>query len=240
MAQIVYYVTAAVALGAPDRAIAFSVPSGNFGNVFAGYAARRMGLPIDRLIVGSNRNDVLTRFFETGTMSLGMVHPTLSPSMDIQISSNFERLLFELYDRDGAAVARLIQELRAERRFAVSAKALESARAVFAAARFDDAQTLRGIAETLAASGVLIDPHTAIGVLAARACRPASEVAVVALATADPAKFPDAIERAVGSKPAPPPMLADLFDREERQVSLPNDVDAIRNFINANARGTGR
>ncbi len=240
MAQIVYYVTAAVALGAPDRAIAFSVPSGNFGNVFAGYAARRMGLPIDRLIVGSNRNDVLTRFFETGTMSLGMVHPTLSPSMDIQISSNFERLLFELYDRDGAAVARLIQELRAERRFAVSAKALESARAVFAAARFDDAQTLRGIAETHAASGVLIDPHTAIGVLAARACRPASEVAVVALATADPAKFPDAIERAVGSKPALPPMLADLLDREERQVSLPNDVDAVRNFINANARGTGR
>jgi threonine synthase len=240
MAQAVYYITAAVALGAPDRAVAFSVPSGNFGNVLAGYAARRMGLPIDRLIVGSNRNDVLTRFFESGTMSLGTVHPTLSPSMDIQISSNFERLLFELYDRDGAAVARLIQELRSQGRFTVSAKALDGARQVFAAARFDDAETLRVIAETQARSGVLIDPHTAIGVLAAGTCRPAPAVPVIALATADPAKFPDAIERAVGSRPALPPTLADLFDRQERQVLLPNDVNAVRNFISEHARGTGR
>jgi threonine synthase len=240
MAQIVYYVTAAVALGAPDRAVAFSVPSGNFGNVFAGYAARRMGLPIHRLIVGSNRNDVLTRFFESGTMSLGEVHPTLSPSMDIQISSNFERLLFELYDRNGTAVRRLVQELRSEGRFAVSQDALASAREVFAAARFDDAQTLRGIAETHARTGVVVDPHTAVGLLAAAACRPEPEVPVVALATADPAKFPEAIERALGFRPELPTGLADLFEREERQKRLPKDVGAVRNFISENLKGTER
>ncbi len=240
MAQTVYYVTAAVALGAPDRAIAFSVPSGNFGNVFAGYAARRMGLPVDRLIVGSNRNDVLTRFFETGTMALGRVHPTLSPSMDIQISSNFERLLFELYDGDGAAVQALIQDLRSAGRFAVAANKLARAREVFAAARFDDAQTLRGIALTHARTGIVLDPHTAVGLLAAQACRPAPEVPVVTLATADAAKFPDAVERAIGLRPALPPALADLYERKERRTLLPNDAGAVRSFMVERLRKDGR
>ncbi len=240
MAQIVYYVTAAVALGAPDRAIAFSVPSGNFGNAFAGYAARRMGLPVDRLIIGSNRNDVLTRFFETGTMALERAHPTLSPSMDIQISSNFERLLFELHDGDGAAVQRLIQDLRSQRRFAVAQDKLTRAKAVFAAARFDDAETLRAIAETHARTGIVVDPHTAVGLLAAKACRPEPEVPVVTLATADPAKFPDAVARAIGLRPALPPALADLHERKERRTLLPNDAGAVRRFMAERSREGGR
>jgi threonine synthase len=231
MAQIVYYVTSAVALGAPERKIAFAVPSGNFGNVFAGYAAARMGLPIERLIVGSNRNDVLTRFFESGIMSLGTVHPTLSPSMDIQVSSNFERFLFELYDRDGGAVAGLIGSLRRDGRFDVGAGRLAEARRSFAAARFDDEETLQAIAETHARCGVVVDPHTAVGLLAARERRPRAQVPVVALATADPAKFPDAVERAIGRRPALQPWLADLIHRPERRHLLPNDTAAVRRFI---------
>jgi threonine synthase len=233
VAQIVYYVTSALALGAPDRPVAFSVPSGNFGNVFAGFAALRMGLPVERLIVGSNRNDVLTRFFDTGAMSLGPVHPTLSPSMDIQISSNFERFLFELYDRDGAAVAALLGKLRRERRFEVSADLLERARGWFAAARFDDEETVRAIAEIHQRSGIVVDPHTAVGILAAEARRPAPEVPVIAIATADPAKFPDAVERAIGIRPVSPPAIGDLHARPERRHLLPNDADAVRRFISA-------
>jgi threonine synthase len=233
MAQIVYYVTSAVALGAPDRPVAFSVPSGNFGNVFAGFAALRMGLPVERLIVGSNRNDVLTRFFDTGAMSLGTVHPTLSPSMDIQISSNFERFLFELFDRDGAAVAAMLGKLRKEGRFEVLGDHLRRARSWFAAARFDDEETLRGIAETHRRTGAVVDPHTAVGILAAHARRPPPEVPVIALATADPAKFPDAVERATGMKPELPPALADLHARPERRHLLPNDADAVRRVISA-------
>jgi len=164
----------------------------------------------------------------------------LSPSMDIQICSNFERLLFEVYDGDGTAVARLIQELRSAGRFTVSEHALARAREVFTAARFDDAQTVRSIAETHAHSGVLIDPHTAIGVLAAQSCRPAPEVPVITLATADPAKFPDAIERAVGSRPALPSALSDLFEREERQARLTNDLGAVKRFISETLEGKGR
>jgi threonine synthase len=233
MAQIVYYITSAVALGAPDRPVAFSVPSGNFGNVFAGFAALRMGLPVERLIVGSNRNDVLTRFFDTGAMSLGEVHPTLSPSMDIQISSNFERFLFELYERDGAAIAALLSKLRKEGRFEVPAEKLQQARRWFAAARFDDEETLRAIAQTHRRSGIVVDPHTAVGILAAEARRPKADVPVIALATADPAKFPEAVERAVGFRPQLPPALADLHGRAERRHLLPNRAEAVRDFIAA-------
>jgi threonine synthase len=241
MAQIVYYVTAAVALGAsdPDRCVAFAVPSGNFGNVFAGYAAARMGLPVERLIVGSNRNDVLTRFFETGAMSLGAVHPTLSPSMDIQVSSNFERFLYELYDRDGGAVASLIGRLRREGRFEVGADRLSAARRVFAAARFDDEETLRGISEVHARSGIVVDPHTAVGILAARARRPDARAPLVALATADPAKFPDAVERALGRRLSLPPSLAHLLRGPERRHLLPNDAAAVRRFIAERLPGDG-
>jgi threonine synthase len=233
MAQIVYYVTSAVALGAPDRAIAFSVPSGNFGNVFAGFAALRMGLPVERLIVGSNRNDVLTRFFDTGAMSLGQVHPTVSPSMDIQVSSNFERFLFELHARDGAAVAALLGKLRKEGRFEVAEDKLSQARRWFAAARFFDDDTLRAIAETYHRTGIVVDPHTAVGILAAEARRPAPQVPVIQLATADPAKFPDAVQKATGLRPELPPALADLHRRPERRRLLPNDATAVRDFISA-------
>jgi threonine synthase len=236
MAQIVYYMTSAVALGAPDRAVAFSVPSGNFGNVFAGFAALQMGLPVERLIVGSNRNDVLTRFFDTGAMSLGPVHPTLSPSMDIQVSSNFERFLFELYDRDGAAVAGLLGKLRKEGRFKVSDERLKQARRWFAAARFDDEETLRGVARIHRRTGVVVDPHTAVGILAAEARRPAPEVPVIQLATADPAKFPDAVQKATGLTPELPAALADLHRRPEHRHLLPNDARAVRDYISARLR----
>jgi threonine synthase len=198
-----------------------------------------MGLPVERLIVGSNRNDVLTRFFESGIMSLGTVHPTLSPSMDIQVSSNFERFLFELYDRDGGAVAGLIGGLRRDGRFDVGAGRLAAARRSFAAARFDDEETLRAIAETHARCGVVVDPHTAVGLLAARETRPRAQVPVIALATADPAKFPDAVERAIGRRPALQPWLADLIHRPERRHLLPNDTAAVRRFIAERLPGGG-
>ena len=169
-------------------------------------------------------------------MSLGEVHPTLSPSMDIQISSNFERFLFELFGRDGAAVAGLLGTLRREGRFEVTADKLERARGWFAAARFDDEETLRCIAETHRRTGTVVDPHTAVGILAAQARRPAPEAPVIALATADPAKFPDAVERATGIKPELPPALADLHRRPERRHLLPNDADAVRGFISARLR----
>ncbi|HXV25302.1 MAG TPA: threonine synthase [Alphaproteobacteria bacterium] len=240
MAQTVYYVTAAVAIGAPERKVAFSVPSGNFGNVFAGYAAARMGLPVDRLIVASNRNDVLTRFFDTGVMQPGTVHPTLSPSMDIQISSNFERFLFELYDRDGGAVGALVDALRRKGRFEVPSERLARAKKLFAAAWFDDDETLETIGRIHTRTGILVDPHTAVGILAAAARRPAPEVPVISLSTADPAKFPETVARACGVRPALPPALGRLHERPERQDLLPNDADAVRRLIQARLQGPGR
>ncbi len=239
MAQIVYYVWAAVALGAPDRAVAFAVPTGNFGNVFAGYAARRMGLPVARLIVGSNRNDILTRFFEGGEMTIAEVHATLSPSMDIQVSSNFERLLFDLFDGDGAAVAAALESFRAEGRLAVSEAQWRRAREIFDAARFDDEETKAAIRGIWESTGILVDPHTAIGIAAGRARRGEPAVPLIALATAHPAKFPDAVAAATGRTPALPPRLADLHRREERAVVLPADLDAVREHIRARLAGAG-
>jgi threonine synthase len=231
MAQIVYYASAALALGAPDRPVGFAVPTGNFGNVFAGYAARRMGLPIERLVIGSNRNDILARFFATGAMTIGPVEPSLSPSMDIQVSSNVERLLFELMDRDGAALTALMTGFRATGSFTVEAARLARARQLFHAARVDDEATTATIAETLRATGELIDPHTAVGVRAARACRGDARVPMVALATAHPAKFPDAVRAATGITPALPPHLAHLMSAPERVTVLPNDRRAVAAFI---------
>jgi threonine synthase len=231
MAQIVYYFVAGVALGAPDRAVAFSVPTGNFGNVFAAYGAGRMGLPVAQLIVGSNKNDILTRFFESGSMRAAGVSPTISPSMDIQISSNFERLLFDVFQRDGAQVRRVLQSFRQSGEFSVTAEQHQRLRRLFDAQRFDDDQTSAEIARRLAESGELLDPHSAIATAAAR-CEARSEIsAVVALATAHPAKFPDAVEKASGVRPALPARLADLYEREERCVALPNDLVALQDFI---------
>ncbi len=233
MAQIVYYFAAAVALGAPEREIAFAVPTGNFGNVYAGYAARRMGLPVSQLIVGSNQNDILARFFETGALTMAAVHPTLSPSMDIQVSSNFERLLFDLYGRDPRAVAATMTEFRKTGSFGVGENAWREALNLFDGFRLDDAATLAEIARVQAASGELVDPHSAIGIAAARAKARDRATPVVALATAHPAKFPDAVEQATGRRPELPPRLADLFDREERMSVLPNDLSAVQAAIRA-------
>lgn len=236
LAQTVYYVTAAVALGAPHRPIAFSVPTGNFGNVFAGYAARTMGLPIDKFIVGSNSNDILTRFFETGRMETREVVPTLSPSMDIQVSSNFERLLYDLLDRQGHAVAEEMTAFKETGRLALSPNQLAEAREGFDGFRLDDAGTLKEIARQYEATGMLIDPHTAVGLAAAREKPASSGVPVVTLATAHPAKFPDAVERATGQRPALPARLSDLYDRPERYETLPNRLAEVQAYV----RGVSR
>ncbi len=236
MAQIVYYFAAATAIGAPDRRLAFAVPTGNFGNVYAGWAAKLMGLPIEQLIVGSNRNDILTRFFESGSMTLGEVFPTISPSMDIQVSSNFERFLFDLHGRDGAAMAAMMAEFRKARGLTVDEARWRRARAVFDGFRLDDEATRATIRDVHAASGELLDPHSAIGVAAGRARRRAPDLPVIALATAHPAKFPAAVEEASGIRPQLPERLADLFERPERCHVLPNDVAAVKDFVRGAAR----
>ncbi len=235
MAQIAYYFAAAVSLGAPDVPVNFAVPTGNFGNVFAGYAARRMGLPINRLVVGSNRNDILTRFFETGLMINDGVVPTLSPSMDIQVSSNFERLMAETLNRDGDAVTKLMDDFRQTGRMAMPQGALDSMRALFEGHRFDDDATLGLMRDLHQTTGEIIDPHSAIGIGAAATARPrlGGDVPLVALATAHPAKFPDAVTQATGIHPALPPHMADLFQRPERLDTIANDVGAIRDYVRA-------
>ena len=230
-AQIPYYVASAVALGSPDREVSFSVPTGNFGNAFAAWAARRIGVPIARLIVGSNRNDILARFLDANDMSIQGVEPSLSPSMDIQVSSNFERLLFELLDRDPAATAAAMQRFRATGAMHVPDAAWHRARALFHGFRLDDAGTTAEI-RRLFAQGYLADPHTAIGIAAARAL-PCPHVPTIAAATAHPAKFPDAMHAAIGQRPPLPGRLADLYDRPERFTTAPNSLDAIEAQVRA-------
>ena len=232
-AQIPYYVASAVALGAPDRDVAFSVPTGNFGNVLAAWAARRMGLPVARLIVGSNRNDILARFLASNDMSIAPVQPSLSPSMDIQISSNFERVLFEWLNRDPDATRRTMLDFRQTGRMAVAEPTWHRARGLFHGFRLDDPGTEAEIRRLHAACGYLADPHTAIGIAAARALPCAGGVPIVAMATAHPAKFPEAMERATGQRPALPPRMADLFEREERFTVLPNDLATVEAAVRA-------
>ncbi len=240
MAQIVYYVTAAVALGAPGRRISFAVPSGNFGNVFAGYGARSMGVDIDQLIVGSNRNDVLARFFDTGVMKLAKVNPSLSPSMDIQVSSNLERLLFDLYRRKGKKLAEAMTEFRATGQFTAPRAEWKKAGKLFQGFRLDDAGTLKVMRDLYRRTGMLIDPHTAIGIAAAQARRRDISIPVVALATAHPAKFPDAVEKATGIRPVLPAHLADLYQRKERFEVLPNDLPRLKDYVIAHRRSGAR
>jgi threonine synthase len=231
MAQAVYYVTAALALGGPWRKVAFAVPTGNFGDVYAGYVAHRIGVPIAQLIVGTNRNDILARFFASGTYSAGEVAPTMSPSMDIQVASNFERLLYDLYEGDGAQVGRLLGKFAAHARIEVSDDALGRARELFDAARVDEAATAATMAEVLQATGALVDPHTAVGIRAGRARRLDAKVPLITLATAHPAKFPDAVQRATGIRPELPERLANLYERPERCTVLPNDLPAVQRHI---------
>ena len=229
--QIVYYVHAAVVLGAPDRAVAFAVPTGNFGNVFAAYAAARVGVPVAKLIVGSNRNDILTRFFNTGRMQVGSVFTTLSPSMDIQVSSNFERYLFELYGRDASLVRELMQRFRERREFSVDPERFERARKTFVASRCDDEKTKQVMRAVWEESGEMVDPHTAIGIAAAREAALPADLPVVAVATAHPAKFPDAVEAASGIRATLPTRLADLLQRPERYRVVPADAGRLRAVI---------
>ncbi|MDP6926713.1 MAG: threonine synthase, partial [Rhodospirillales bacterium] len=233
MAQIVYYFWTALSLGAPDRKFIYAVPTGNFGNVYAGYAARKMGLPISKFVVGSNANDILTRFFDSGEMAMSPVKPTLSPSMDIQIPSNFERLLFEHYRRDGAAVAKVLDKFRRDGKINFGQSRWRAMRKNFESYRFGDNATKDFIGELLRTTGELLDPHSAIGVMAGQQTVPADDEVLIALATAHPAKFPAAVEEASGIVPALPQRLTDLFDREERLHTLPNDIGQVCSYIDS-------
>lgn len=240
MAQSVYYLTAAANLGAPHRRVGFSVPTGNFGDVYAGYVAVRMGLPVARLIVATNVNDILVRALATGRYELRAVTPTQSPSMDIQVASNFERLLFDLAGRDGNRVRDMMRALSGIGSFTLSEAMLNQARDLFVAHRCDEAETTATIRAVHRATGLIIDPHTAVAVAAARKARAAGEIAaetpLVILATAHPAKFPEAIEKAIGIKPELPERVGDLFALAERYEVLANDTAAVASFIAARAR----
>jgi threonine synthase len=231
MAQVVYYFAAALQLGAPHRQVAFAVPTGNFGDVFAGYVAAKMGLPVARLIVATNVNDILHRAISTGDYSQGSVTPTAAPSMDIQVSSNFERLLFDVGGRDGAALAAQMAGFEASKAMQLTNAQREGAAALFTSCRADPDDMSHAIRWAWENCGELIDPHTAIGLHAARHAGLPREVPVVTLATAHPAKFRDAVERATGQRPTLPARVGDLFDREERCADLPGDYTAIAQYV---------
>ena len=235
LAQTVYYFTSAVALGAPYRSVAYAVPTGNFGDVYAGWVARRMGLPIERLVVATNRNDILHRTLTSGDHTRRRVEPTTSPSMDIQISSNFERLLFDLLDRDAEAVAELMRALREDGGFRLGNQALDRLRAEFASGMATDEDVAATIAAVAELTGQVLDPHTAVGVKAAADARGDPAVPMVVLGTAHAAKFPDAVEAACGRRPALPPRLADLMTRPERLTRVPNDLAVIQGLIREGA-----
>lgn len=235
MAQVVYYFTAALSLGSPDRKVSFTVPTGNFGDIFAGYVAKKMGLPIDRLVVATNENDILARTLKTGRYEMRGVSATTSPSMDIQISSNFERLLFEAYERDDAAIRSSMESLRQSGSFEIQPHALKAIRKEFRAAKASERQVAATIRDTLAATGYLLDPHTAVGVFVAKKFERAKSP-MVTLATAHPAKFPAAVKSASGIDPALPTWLADLMDREERFEVLDAELKAVETFVGQHAR----
>jgi threonine synthase len=236
VAQAVYYFTAAVALGGPHRKIAFTVPTGNFGDVYAGYVAFRMGLPIDRLVVATNVNDILVRTFATGAYEIRDVVATTSPSMDIQVSSNFERLLFDAYDRDAPAVRALMGSLAQSGRFMVSAQALKELRSLFTADRADEQECAAEIRAWMREADYCVDPHTAVALAVAEKETRDPSVPMVVLSTAHPAKFPDAVKAACGLVPALPDRLADLTNRKERVTVLPADQAAVERYVTSVSR----
>jgi len=231
MAQIVYYFWAGLKLGAPDQSTTFVVPTGNFGNIFAGYGAHLMGLPVKKLVVASNQNDILVRFFEKNEMAMEPVVPTVSPSMDIQVSSNFERLLFDLVDRKSGDVSEAMYSFRKTGKLVVPNFAWKAARELFDANKVDDDITLERMAKFYSEKNILIDPHTAIGVETALQMSSKLSRPIVSLATAHPAKFPHAAKKAVGQVPPLPPSLTDLFKRKENFTVLPNELDILQDFI---------
>jgi threonine synthase len=228
LAQVVYYFSSAVSLGAPHRKVSFTVPTGNFGDIFAGYIAKKMGLPIDQLVVATNQNDILHRALATGDHHTYGVKPSISPSMDIQVSSNFERALFDAYGREGGAIAALMAEMKSGG-FSISQGALQMLQGTFASGRSSEEETLATIAATMTETGELLCPHSAVGVKVGNAHQSATPM--ITLATAHPAKFPDAVEAATGIRPALPPRMADLFDRPERVTRIANDLGAIQSLI---------
>jgi len=234
--QVVYYFTAAVALGAPHRKIAFTVPTGNFGDVYAGYVASRMGLPIDRLVVATNVNDILVRTFATGTYEIRDVIATTSPSMDIQVSSNFERLLFDAYGRDAQAVRALMASLAQHRRFVLSASAIKELRSLFTTDRADEQESAAEIRAWVREADYCVDPHTAVALAVAEKEKRDPSVPMVVLSTAHPAKFSDAVKAACGVTPALPDTLADLGRRNERIVVLPADQTAVERYVTSVSR----
>lgn len=235
-AQAAYYVHAALRLGAPDREVAFCVPSGNFGNVYAGWVARRLGLPVAKLVVATNSNDILARFFASGTYARGTVVPTISPSMDIQVASNFERLLFDMEGRDGDRVRGLMDGFRQSGSLAPALEALAPLREVIAGGSADEPATMATIRRVLETTGELVDPHTAVGLHVASRHRPPAGAPMITLATAHPAKFPDAVREACGILPRLPPAFADLATLPERCVALPNDLRAVQAHIRQELR----
>ena len=241
MPQVVYYFASALKVGAPDKPVAFSVPTGNFGNVFAGWVAAQMGLPIAKFIVASNRNDILTRFFESGVMARDGVNPSLSPSMDIQVSSNFERLLFEMLDRDGEKTAALMAQFAQTGEFDVAPDVMDKMQSQFAAYRLDDSGTLAEIKRAKETYNMVLDPHSAVGLYGARMARAdglvGDDVPVIALACAHPAKFPDAVAKACGLVPDLPSHLSDLMDREERFEVVENDLAIVQSHLKTIRRG---
>jgi threonine synthase len=236
VAQVVYYFTAAVALGAPQRKVAFAVPTGNFGDVFAGYVAVRMGLPVERLVIATNVNDILTRALRSGAYEVQAVVPTTSPSMDIQVASNFERALFETVGRDPRSIRSMMTALAQSRRFVVPGAALGELRALFSADCADEQETAATIRTVRREAGYLVDPHTAVAIAVAEKERRDSAVPMITLATAHPCKFPAAVEAACGVRPALPDWLADLPHGPERQTVLPADQRAVEHFISSVSR----
>ena len=237
LAQVVYYFSSAVSLGAPHRKVSFTVPTGNFGDIFAGFLAKEMGLPVERLVIATNQNDILDRCLKAGDYTKHGVTPSISPSMDIEVSSNFERALFWAYGKDGAAISALMDELKTKGSFTVSANAMAHLRDTYDSGSVGEARTLEVIGETLKETGELVCPHSAVGVgVAAGAidCDPGTPM--VTLATAHPAKFPDAVEEATGIRPALPPRMADLFERPERVTRVANDLAALEALIRKERR----
>lgn len=235
MAQIVYYFYAALALGAPTKKVSFAVPTGNFGNIFAGYCASRMGLPIQQLVIGSNSNDIITRFFETGSMVMSEVVPTTSPSMDIQISSNFERFLFELYGHNSDEIVQLMNNFQQNGKYSVNEELWQKAKTIFDSCRCDDDKVQKIIAETFQNTGEMLDPHSAIGFFAGKTKGKYPEIPMVTFATAHAAKFSNAVKAATGKKPHFPNFLNDLLEREEFYVNMSNNQEKIQAFIRENA-----
>ena len=231
MAQVVYYFAASLQLGGPEREVAFSVPTGNFGDVFAGHVAERIGLPIKRLIVATNTNDILYRALSNGDYSTGTVTPTAAPSMDIQVSSNFERLLFDVGGRDGIALAEQMRGFEASKAMQLTNAQRDGAAALFTSMRADEDDMARAMRWACEDCAEIVDPHTAIGLHAARAVELSHDVPVVTLATAHPAKFPDAVERSTGTRPSLPARVGDLFAREEAYTELPGTYEAVRDHI---------